>query len=165
METERLRLTPIGPALADELYRLHLDPGIARWYGQWTRADAEAHAAEIGRSWQRDGVGKWLAYHRESGELLGRGGLSYQDVDGARRLEIGWAVREERWGNGYATEIGLAGLARARDLGAAEVVAFTEVYNARSRAVMERLGFAYRHDFPHRGEPFALYAISFGSPA
>ncbi|MFB9931816.1 hypothetical protein ACFORO_46515 [Amycolatopsis halotolerans] len=40
------------------------------------------------------------------------------------------------------------------------MVAFTEVHNARSRAVMERLGFAYRHDFPHRGEPFARYAIS-----
>ncbi|MET9258870.1 GNAT family N-acetyltransferase [Amycolatopsis sp. NPDC004079] len=160
METERLRLTPIGPHLADELYLLHQDPGIARWYGNWTRADAEARAAEIGRSWQRDGVGKWLAHHRESGELLGRGGLSYQDFDGARRLEIGWAVREAHWGSGYATEIGLAGLACARELGATEVVAFTEVHNARSRAVMERLGFAYRHDFPHRGEPFARYAIS-----
>ncbi|EFL10340.1 predicted protein [Streptomyces sp. AA4] len=66
-------------------------------------------------------------------------------------------------GNGYATEIGLAGLAYARELGAAEVVSFTEVHNVRSRAVMERLGFAYRHDFPHRGEPFARYAVSLGS--
>ena len=160
METERLRLSPIGPHLADELYRLHLDPGIARWYGEWTRADAEIRAAEIGRGWQRDGVGKWLAHHRESGELLGRGGLSYQDVAGARRLEIGWAVREEYWGSGYATEIGLAGLALAREISATEVVSFTEVHNARSRTVMERLGFTYRHDFRHRGEPFALYALS-----
>lgn len=160
METERLRLSPIGPHCADELYRLHQDPGIARWYGDWTRAEAEARAAEIGRSWHRDGVGKWLAYHRKSGELVGRGGLSYQDVSGARRLEIGWAVREAHWGNGYATEIGLAGLTRARELRVTEVVAFTEVHNVRSRAVMERLGFTYRHDFPHRGEPFALYAIS-----
>ncbi|MFD2474420.1 GNAT family N-acetyltransferase [Amycolatopsis silviterrae] len=162
METERLRLSPIGPHLTDALYRLHLDPGIARWYGEWTRAEAEARAAEIGRSWQRDGVGKWLAHHRQSGELLGRGGLSYQDVDGARRLEIGWAVREAHWGSGYATEIGLAGLALARELGAKEVVAFTEVHNVRSRAVMERLDFTYCHDFLHRGEPFALYAISLG---
>ncbi|WP_208719730.1 GNAT family N-acetyltransferase [Amycolatopsis circi] len=163
MQTERLRLTAIGPPLAGELYRLHLDPGIARWYGDWTRADAEARAAEIGRSWQRDGVGKWLAHHRESGELVGRGGLSYQDVDGARRLEIGWAVREVHRGKGYATEIGLVGLAHARELGVREVVAFTEVHNVRSRAVMERLGFTYRHDFPHRGEPFALYEISLDS--
>lgn len=56
----------------------------------------------------------------------------------------------------------MAGLARARELGAAEVVAFTEVHNVRSRAVMERLGFTYRHDFPHRGEPFALYALALG---
>ncbi|MGV9299675.1 hypothetical protein [Amycolatopsis sp. NPDC003676] len=42
------------------------------------------------------------------------------------------------------------------------MVSFTEVHNARSRAVMERLGFACRHDFPHRGEPFSLYTISLG---
>lgn len=66
-------------------------PVVARWYGDWIRADAEARAAEIGRS-----------------------GLSYQDFCGALRLEIGWAVREMHWGNGYATEIGFIGLALAR---------------------------------------------------
>ncbi|OAP25741.1 hypothetical protein A4R44_03116 [Amycolatopsis sp. M39] len=56
-----------------------------------------------------------------------------------------------------------ASLVHARELGAAEVVAFTEVHNVRSRAVMERLGFTYRHDVPHRGEPFALYTIALAS--
>lgn len=43
----------------------------------------------------------------------------------------------------YATEIGRAGLALAFDeLGADEVVAFTEVHNRASRAVMVRLGMA-----------------------
>ncbi|MBB4688954.1 GNAT family N-acetyltransferase [Amycolatopsis jiangsuensis] len=144
MDTERLRLTPIGPQSADELYDLHTDPGIVRWYGQWTRADAQARATDIGHGWNTDGAGKWLAHHRETGELIGRGGLSYQDVEGARSLEIGWALREIHWGDGYATEIGRAGLAYAFEtLGAPEVVSFTETHNVRSRAVMERLGFTY----------------------
>lgn len=45
---------------------------------------------------------------------MGRGGLSPADVDGERRLEVGWAVRQALWGRGYATEIGRAGLAFAR---------------------------------------------------
>jgi len=160
METARLRLTPIASPLASALYELHTDPGIARWYGEWTRADADAKAAEIGRNWAEDGVGKWLARARATGELIGRGGLSYQDVEGTRRLEIGWAVREVHWGHGYATEIGQAGIRFARELGAAEAVSFTEVHNVRSRAVMERLGFRYSHDFLRRGEPFALYRLA-----
>ncbi len=73
--------------------------------------------------------------------LVGRGGPSGAVVEGAGCVEIGWALRQEVWGRGYATEIGRAGLNHAFSVpGVEEVVAFTEVHNARSRAVMERLG-------------------------
>ena len=76
------------------------------------------------------------------------------------------------WGRGYATEIGRAGLDYAFSvLGVEEVVSFTEVHNARSRAVMERLGMRYvgRILRPgliagsaavHKDAPFALYRIT-----
>jgi ribosomal-protein-alanine N-acetyltransferase len=159
--TARLRLVPIGSEHANDLFRLHQDPGIARWYaGVWTPDQARQSAASIGHAWQADGVHKWIAYGQVDGELIGRGGLSYTEVDGARRLEIGWAIRERFWGQGYASEIGRAGLALAfGELDAPEVVSFTETYNTRSRAVMERLGFHYEHEIRHHGEPFALYAL------
>lgn len=159
--TERLRLEAIGPDKADDLFRLHQDAGIAQWYGGvWTAGQALAAAQAMGRSWRFDGVHKWIAYQRDGGGLVGRGGLSYAEVAGARRLEIGWAVRQRFWGLGYASEIGRAGLAFAfDDLGAAEVVSFTETYNRRSRAVMERLGFCYDCEIMHREEPFALYVL------
>src|SRR5216683_1286274 len=76
--------------------------------------------------------------------MVGRGGLSRVNLAGQDRLEVGWTVRADLWGRGYATEIGRAGLAFAwDDCGAAEVVAFTENHNRRSRAVMERLGMSY----------------------
>ena len=63
------------------------------------------------------------------------GGASWALVEGAERVEIGWALRQEVWGRGYATEIGRAGLDHAFWVpGVEEVVAFTEVHNARSRA-------------------------------
>ncbi|WP_159943624.1 MULTISPECIES: GNAT family N-acetyltransferase [unclassified Nocardiopsis] len=160
--TERLILRPIGPEYADVLWRLHRDPGIARWYGgRWTRGEAWQSAVHMRRAWTEEGVHKWLAHDRRSGELVGRGGLSYAEVDGARRLEVGWAVRERFWGLGYASEIGRAGLDLAFDgLGAEEVASFTETHNLRSRAVMERLGFRYARRIRHRGEPFALYLLA-----
>jgi [ribosomal protein S5]-alanine N-acetyltransferase len=159
--TDRLRLEPIGPQHAADLLRLFQDPEVAKWYGAYTPEKAKAEATRIGQIWKAGEVHKWMAYDRQTGELIGRGGLSRMRVDGQERLEIGWALLSKHHGHGYATEIGRAGLAVAFDeLGADEVVSFTETRNTASRAVMERLGFHYVHDFiwPDDGVPCALYA-------
>jgi RimJ/RimL family protein N-acetyltransferase len=167
--TDRLRLEPIGLDHVDDLWRLHITEGVAHWFGgKWSRQDAMVRAEQAARAWEADGIDKWMAYDRASGELVGRGGLSRKELDGAVLLEVGWTVHPDLWGQGYATEIGRAGLAYAFEvLGAAEVVAFTEVGNRRSRAVMERLGMRYDRDIswamPVAGQaspvaaPFALY--------
>jgi RimJ/RimL family protein N-acetyltransferase len=172
----RLELRPIGPADADQLWHLHQDPGIARWYaGAWNMSRAREFAIATGRAWQTRGVGKWLACRREDAMLIGRGGCSLAMIEGREQLEIGWAIREEYWGRGYATEIGRSGLAFAFDtLHVERVVAFTEVHNLRSRAVMERLGMTYVRDFSspgliagsediHDDALFALYETASGS--
>src|ERR671916_1426994 len=167
--TERLRLVPIDARHAPELWELHQDEGIARWY-PLSREQALRFAERMESSWTR-GVGKWLAYEESTGAFVGRGGPSWAVVGGAERVEIGWAFRQEVWGRGYATEIGRAGLDHAFSvLGVEEVVAFTEVHNVRSRAVMERLGmrqigrilrpgFVAGSSEMHKDAPFALYRV------
>lgn len=158
--TERLRLEPIDVRHADDLLSLYEDPDVAVWYGVWTRKQIEAEVVRIARCWRTDGVHKWMAYDRVTGQLIGRGGLSRKLVDGRTRLEVGWVLHRSHWGQGYATEIGRAGLEMAFDeLGADEVVAFTEAHNHRSRAVMERLGFSYSKDVSIDGESFVLYTL------
>ncbi|MDQ3861944.1 MAG: GNAT family N-acetyltransferase [Actinomycetota bacterium] len=169
--SERLRLVPIGTRHAPELWKLHRDEGIARWC-PLGRDEALRFAERMEGSWRR-GVGKWLAYEQSSGALVGRGGPSWAAVEGAERVEMGWALRREVWGLGYATEIGRAGLDRAFSVlgGVEEVVAFSEVHNARSRAVMERLGMRYVRRIVRPGfvagssemqedAPFTLYRIT-----
>lgn len=143
--TERLRLTPISAPHTDALWSVHRDPDVARWYaGEWSRAQARESAEAMGRAWRTDGVHKWLARRRSDGSVVGRGGCSWTVLEGSRVVELGWALRGVHWGNGYATEIGRAGLDFAFDaLGVDRVVSFTETHNARSRAVMERLGMTY----------------------
>jgi RimJ/RimL family protein N-acetyltransferase len=173
--TERLRLEPITRARTDDLWALHRDPVVAEYYveeAQWTRDDAQQAAARFESGWQVDGVSKWLAYDRVDGTLVGRGGLSRMAADWYEGLEIGWALLGPCRGRGLATEIGRAALALAFDeLGAAEVIAFTEAHNHPSRRVMERLGMAYVRDIVARGlvegldgmhddAPFAVYRIA-----
>ena len=60
-------------------------------------------------------------------------------------MEVGWRLAFGHWRQGYATEAAKAALAHGFGrLTLSEVVSFTAVANARSRAVMERLGM--RHD-------------------
>lgn len=159
--TPRLTLVPIGPRSTDAVLALHRDEAVARYWGRWTRNDAERFAAAAGTGWDTHGVHKWLAYERTTGLLVGRGGLSRQEVDGSECLEVGWTLRGRFRGHGYATEIGRAGLSFAFDeLGAERVVSFTEIDNTPSRAVMERLGMRYSHDMVLGGGPFALYVLT-----
>ncbi|QRP43160.1 hypothetical protein [Amycolatopsis sp. FDAARGOS 1241] len=49
---------PLRPGLADDLFRLHQDPGIAERYGAWNLADARERAAAMGHAWRTDNVHK-----------------------------------------------------------------------------------------------------------
>jgi RimJ/RimL family protein N-acetyltransferase len=141
--TARLRLDPIGPANARDLWLVHTDDDVSAWYDaeKPTLEQMEQRAKLIGDAWRFHGVHKWMAYERASGAVVGRGGLSRTPVDDdwgqlyallpaepwvraahacqhpcvahAYWLEIGWAVRRTFWGCGYASEIGRAGLAVA----------------------------------------------------
>jgi RimJ/RimL family protein N-acetyltransferase len=171
--TTRLRLVPIGVLAAVDLEQLHQDQGIAGWYGgRYNATQAREQASAMGDHWSRHGIGKWLAYSRKDGSLVGRGGLSWAAVLGQARLEVGWAVGEQLWGSGFATEIGREALRVAfDDLRVGEVVAFTEVHNLRSRRVMARLGLSYEQIFRRAGlmegrddihddAEFALYRVT-----
>ena len=165
--TERLRLEPVQRSHADDLWRLHRDEGVARWHGgPWSHEAAVRYADSCTQAWLVDGTSKWIAYRRDDDALVGRGGVTRTMVAGALRLEVGWTLLEAWWGRGYATEIGRAGLALAFDeLDADEVVAFTEPHNARSLAVMERLGMGDPREITHRGGPFILLTSRRGTSA
>jgi RimJ/RimL family protein N-acetyltransferase len=181
--TTRLRLEPVGPGNAADLWRVHDDDSVWPWYGDERPSLEQARqwATLMAESWRFHGVHKWIAYDRGSGEVVGRGGLSRTPVDAdwgqiypflpaeqwvraahrsrrpfvahANWLELGWALRREFWGHGYAAEIGRAGLAFAFDvLGVQAVVSCTVRHNARSRAVMERIGMRYAGEVRSRGQ-------------
>ena len=65
-------------------------------------------------------------------------------------MEVGWRLAFRYWGHGYATEGALAALTHGFDVvGLEQIVSFTAVTNARSIAVMERLGMTRAGEFEH----------------
>ena len=169
--TSRLVLTPIGPQDLDDLVLLYSDPHVAYWTGPWSAQSVEAWTQGMTARWAEDQVGKWIARARGDGSLVGRGGFTRFDLDGEAVLELGWVVRDALTGRGYATEIGRAALAWATEHEAdTPIVAFTEVHNRASQAVMQHLGMRPAGRILRQGlvegqtglhpdAPFALYRL------
>ena len=167
--TDRLLLTPISARHGGELKRLYSEPLVSYWTGPWTPASVEAWAQGMAARWASDGVGKWMAHDRSDGTLVGRGGPSRTLLGDETVLEVGWVVRDELTGRGYASEIGQAALDWAATFFPGfPVVAFTEVHNLAFMAVMRRLGLhsagvIYREGLIagqaglHARAPFVLY--------
>jgi RimJ/RimL family protein N-acetyltransferase len=162
VETERMVLERLRPEHADEQLRLLLDPRVSATL--WPRAEPPTEADVLDglsakvEHWNRHGFGMWLLRDRETGEMVGRGGLQHTYTAGLNDVEAGWAIVPERWGQGLATELAHAGVEVAFEhLGLLEIVAFTLPDNIASRRVMEKSGFAYERDIVHAGLPHVLY--------
>jgi RimJ/RimL family protein N-acetyltransferase len=136
-----LRLRRWRRADLDTLCRWAGDPRMMEHMGRgpWTRAEAAASIERTLAGYQHDGFGVWLAEDRETGEPVGRVGLSYHRA-WPDDPEVGWWIDPLRWGEGLATEAGEASIAYAFEtLAVPRVVSITTESNLASRRVMAKL--------------------------
>ncbi|TFD25082.1 GNAT family N-acetyltransferase [Cryobacterium lyxosi] len=92
------------------------------------------------------GYGLWVI-ETKTGEFAGDCGLTWQGVNGRPELEVGYHVRTEMQGRGYATEAAQACRDFARDvLEAAHLEAIIHPDNIASRRVAEKIGLEFEED-------------------
>jgi RimJ/RimL family protein N-acetyltransferase len=143
LETARLRLRPWGRDDLDTLHRWTSDPRMMRHMGRRPMSLGESRAMleRTLHHYERKGFGVWLAEDRETGEPVGRIGLSYHRAWPHHDPEVGWWIAPERWGEGLATEAGAAAIEHAfGPLGFRRVISICVEDNVPSRRVMEKLG-------------------------
>jgi RimJ/RimL family protein N-acetyltransferase len=105
LQTERLRLRAYTTADEAELFDVFADPYARRFYPQMVdRAKVRAWIEWNLRNYHELGFGLWAMELKVEGQFVGDCGLTYQDVEGRRELEIGYHVIERQRGKGYATE-------------------------------------------------------------
>jgi RimJ/RimL family protein N-acetyltransferase len=160
LRTDRLDGVPLGPEHLDALAPVMADPRVgATMGGVQTRAQVAALLAANAAHQAAHGFGYWAWSERVTGALVARGGLHHVIVGGRAEVEVGWTVVPERWGEGFATELGAAALERGFGaLGLQRIVVYTLPENARSRRVVDKLGFAYERDVVHAGLAHVLFA-------
>jgi ribosomal-protein-alanine N-acetyltransferase len=119
-----------------------------------TREQSDAFVDRIGAQLEERGWGLWAVEELSTGRFLGFTGLNVPSFEAhfTPAVEIGWRLRRDAWGRGFATEAARGVLAVAfDDLELPELVSFTAVGNERSRAVMRRIGMTHdpAEDFDH----------------
>lgn len=169
LETSRLLLREWRDTDREAFAAIVGDSHVMRFYPA-TRSRAEADAwMDKMIAGQANGTGHFLAVERKSdGALLGltgTGDINFP-IPTEPKLEIGWVLGKDYWGQGYAPEAARAAMEHAfTKLNAPEVVAFTARVNLPSQRVMEKLGLVRdpSADFEHpriaEGHPLRAHVL------
>lgn len=168
LETDRLRLRAWREGDKGPFAALNADPEVmAHFPSTLPKVESDALADRFQARLLEHGWGIWAA--DVDGAFIGFVGLApvTTEFPFGPAVEVGWRLARPCWGHGYATEGGRAALVHAFDeVGLERVVSFTSVENARSQAVMRRLGMTFAGEFDHprlapghRLRRHVLYAI------
>ncbi len=143
LETLRLTLQRVTPADRADLVALEADPEVMRYLNGGLPVPEAGLPDGDFLTPRGDEPEVLAARERSTGRFIGWFGL-FDDgnVDGLRTAELGYRLRRDVWGKGFATEAAKALIGVALDqMGYARVRAETMAINLASRRVLEKAGF------------------------
>jgi RimJ/RimL family protein N-acetyltransferase len=158
IETDRMMLRPWVESDVQHLFQATNTPDVMLFLGGLQEPEAfEAAFHRHTKLQTENGFCFWIMERRTDSLLLGSCGLKVGTLGPITgEIEIGWRLRRDAWGQGYAREAAMATLDWTwRNLGCRRVVATTVRDNARSWGLMERLGMCrdITLDFDHPDYP------------
>lgn len=161
-ETERLLLRPRTRADTGACLDMDREPEVLRFvFGPWS--DLADHRAFIEKRtsgpWPL-GMGYWTVLLREDAAVF-IGWVLLIPTDGVGpEIEIGWRLRKQFWGRGFAAEAARPILIHAMEgLKLDEVVAEIVPENLASLKVAERIGLKRRGAVQHNGKPAIRFSL------
>lgn len=169
--TERLQLRRWKTEDLEQFVELNQDPEVRNYLpNPYTPSRACEVFELIEEEFQKRGYSLMAVDEKMSGNFIGYVGLHHTQLSFMTEeiVEIGWRLKKEFWGRGYATEAAKACLEYAfNDLELSEIYSFTAELNTPSRKVMEKLGMTFIREFlsehvddGHPLQKHVLYKIS-----
>ena len=149
IETDRLLLRPLVPGDLDGFLPVVNDPMSMRFYPKpFDREMARVWIERVGERCRRDGYGLLAVVERETGEMVGDCGPMRMETGHGTFVELGWHIRPDRQGRGFAVEAGRACRDEAwRVLDVDRLISIIRPENVPSWSVARALGFR-----PWRGD-------------
>jgi RimJ/RimL family protein N-acetyltransferase len=159
ISTARLLLRPWRPEDLDFLAAMNTDDRVMEFFpNRPTRDESQAMLTKWNDYIASNGHGFWACELKKTGDfigIIGLAALSYE-TPFTPCTEVGWRLRPEFWGHGFASEGAKKCLEYGFDtLPLDQIVAQTAVGNAKSRRVMESIGMRYcvGEDYDHPKVP------------
>ena len=144
LETQRLTIKPSTLEDLDDLYAIQSDPDVMQYIGQGvrTRSEVSEWLAKAIAHHQKHGFSFCSVFEKESKQLIGQAGLQYLSYDEQQPdIEIGYRLKKQSWGKGYATELTKALIDWGfSNLPIDKLVAVINPANEKSRKVLEKAG-------------------------
>ncbi len=143
LQTERLVLRAFDPSDAVDVFAYAQSPVVGPMAGWPPHRTIEDSRAVVQRFIDHGDV--WAVVEKKTGRVIGSVGLhadGKREVEGARML--GYALGENYWGQGYATEAARAVVRFAfEDLNCRVLSVYHFPTNPKSKHVIKKLGFTY----------------------
>ncbi len=162
LETGRLVLREFARDDVEALFAILGDEEAMKYYPRkFTREDAVQWIDRNMQRYRDDGYGLWALVLKSTGEVVGDCGITRQVAEGEPLMEIGYHLRRDQWGKGYATEAARACMDYAfRTLAAGKIVSLIRAENLPSRRVAERNRLKVEREVMFHDLPHLLYAMT-----
>lgn len=159
LDTERCIIRETTVEDVDAFYDIYREPSVIA-YMEDLFADREEEIQYtrdyIEKVYGFYGFGMWTVVLKETGEVIGRAGLSMRE--GYDDPELGFVIGVPWQGQGIAAEVCRAILTYGKEeLGFERIQALVHPQNQISKGLLEKLDFEYDSHVTIRGEVFELY--------
>lgn len=153
LETPRLRLRDWEEADLEPFSRMNANADVMTYFPKVSSAEeTKTFYQSIVAEFKECGFGFYAVEAKENNAFIGFIGFHRPtfEADFTPCIEIGWRLKKEAWGKGYATEGASACLAYGfKELGFSEVYSFTADVNGPSKNVMTKIGMDFIKYFNH----------------
>lgn len=142
LETKRLMLREMVQTDIPDLCKILQDDDVMYAYeGAFTMDEVQGWLDKQLERYKEYGFGLWAVVLKETGVMIGQCGLTMQDYNGGKVMEVGYLFQKEYWHHGYASEAAIACKEYAFDkLDAKEVYSIIRDTNIPSQNVAKRNG-------------------------
>ena len=143
METERLIIREMVQSDLDALCSILCDEEVmhAAYESAFTVEEAQSWLNRHQKRYEVFGFGLWAVVLKETNEMIGQCGLTWQKWKDKELLEIGYLFQKAHWYKGYASEAAVACREYAFSvLGADRIYSMIRDTHMASRKVAERNG-------------------------
>lgn len=170
-ETKRLIFRDWMEQDLDEFRRMNQDSRVMEYFVKpLTEEETDQFYHRIQEEFRTYGYGLYAVETRQNKDFIGFIGFHWANFKSEFTpcIEIGWRLKQEAWGNGFATEGAKACLDYGfHTLGLKQIYSFTSKINTPSENVMKKVGMVKVTEFEHpniiEGNPLrkhVLYSIN-----